>query len=327
MRRALRDTVERAAAVPDRREFLGSCASGKKWASSNSGSTVACLRRCSPRSNVDGSCPRCRPCFGSRSSSASAWSTSLATRRVRSRSRSCGRKIDSVFRSARASRTLPYWFESLDFPAVDRRMNSYFVEFAEVPTDWVKRHHHPGAEMIYILSGVSCSLSTTRSTASPSATRCTSIRRRPTHTAGRGALCIARCCHRLTGLAACGFTGSTICVTELPRPDTDGQKPSPRTSTENTDKTRSGWPGRALPGPASALRRDANTRDTPGARVRPSGRVRRAQRSRPSCCPLRIRIGVRPVWFRNPWQFVRAPREEESSRRSRNRRAESSLVS
>ena len=46
-----------------------------------------------------------------------------------------------------------YWFESLDFPAVDRRMNSYFVEFAEVPTDRVKRHHHPGAEMIYILSG------------------------------------------------------------------------------------------------------------------------------------------------------------------------------
>ena len=46
-----------------------------------------------------------------------------------------------------------YWFESLDFPAVDRRMNSYFVEFAEIPTDRVKRHHHPGAEMIYILAG------------------------------------------------------------------------------------------------------------------------------------------------------------------------------
>jgi len=46
-----------------------------------------------------------------------------------------------------------YWFESLDFPAVDRRMNAYFVEFADVAADRVRRHHHPGAELIYLLSG------------------------------------------------------------------------------------------------------------------------------------------------------------------------------
>jgi transcriptional regulator with XRE-family HTH domain len=46
-----------------------------------------------------------------------------------------------------------YWFESLDFPAVDRRMSAYFVEFEEVAADRVKRHHHTGAEMIYLLGG------------------------------------------------------------------------------------------------------------------------------------------------------------------------------
>ncbi len=46
-----------------------------------------------------------------------------------------------------------YWFESLDFPAVDRRMNAYFVEFADVAADHVRRHHHPGAELIYVLTG------------------------------------------------------------------------------------------------------------------------------------------------------------------------------
>lgn len=46
-----------------------------------------------------------------------------------------------------------YWFESLDFPAVDRRMNGYFVEFEEVAADRVKRHHHAGAELIYLIAG------------------------------------------------------------------------------------------------------------------------------------------------------------------------------
>jgi transcriptional regulator with XRE-family HTH domain len=46
-----------------------------------------------------------------------------------------------------------YWFESLDFPAVDRRMSAYFVEFEELAAERVKRHHHTGAEMIYVLGG------------------------------------------------------------------------------------------------------------------------------------------------------------------------------
>ena len=46
-----------------------------------------------------------------------------------------------------------YWFESLDYPAVDRRMNAYFVEFADVPLERVRRHHHPGEELIYLVAG------------------------------------------------------------------------------------------------------------------------------------------------------------------------------
>ena len=46
-----------------------------------------------------------------------------------------------------------YWFESLDFAAVDRRMSAYLVEFAAVAADRSRRHHHSGAELIYLLSG------------------------------------------------------------------------------------------------------------------------------------------------------------------------------
>ena len=46
-----------------------------------------------------------------------------------------------------------YWFESLDYPAVERRLNSYYVEFEEVPDDRIRRHHHPGAEVLYVIEG------------------------------------------------------------------------------------------------------------------------------------------------------------------------------
>lgn len=46
-----------------------------------------------------------------------------------------------------------YEFESLDFPAVQRLLNSYFAEFFAVPADKLRPHQHPGAEFIYVLSG------------------------------------------------------------------------------------------------------------------------------------------------------------------------------
>ena len=46
-----------------------------------------------------------------------------------------------------------YEFESLDFPAVQRLLNSYFAEFVAVTPEKLRRHQHPGAEFIYVLSG------------------------------------------------------------------------------------------------------------------------------------------------------------------------------
>jgi transcriptional regulator with XRE-family HTH domain len=46
-----------------------------------------------------------------------------------------------------------YEFESLDFPAVQRLLNSYFAEFFPVAVEKLRRHQHPGAEFIYVLSG------------------------------------------------------------------------------------------------------------------------------------------------------------------------------
>jgi transcriptional regulator with XRE-family HTH domain len=45
-----------------------------------------------------------------------------------------------------------YFFESLDFPANDRKMEAYYAEFEahEKPTE---PHEHAGAEIIYVISG------------------------------------------------------------------------------------------------------------------------------------------------------------------------------
>ena len=45
-----------------------------------------------------------------------------------------------------------YHFESLDYPAVERSMNAYYVEFdlAGRPSH---RHQHPGAELLFVIEG------------------------------------------------------------------------------------------------------------------------------------------------------------------------------
>ncbi len=45
-----------------------------------------------------------------------------------------------------------YFFESLDFPVTGRKMEAFFAEFecSRIP---MKPHVHPGAEIIYLLSG------------------------------------------------------------------------------------------------------------------------------------------------------------------------------
>jgi transcriptional regulator with XRE-family HTH domain len=44
-----------------------------------------------------------------------------------------------------------YFFESLDFPAVERTMNAFYVEFEGAEKS--QRHSHPGAEFFYVIEG------------------------------------------------------------------------------------------------------------------------------------------------------------------------------
>ena len=51
------------------------------------------------------------------------------------------------------TRVVAYHFESLDYPATERRFNSYYAEFLPVAPAGVRPHVHPGVEFIYALSG------------------------------------------------------------------------------------------------------------------------------------------------------------------------------
>jgi len=44
-----------------------------------------------------------------------------------------------------------YFFESLDFPVADRKLNSYLAEFE--PSEDCRLHEHAGIELLYVLSG------------------------------------------------------------------------------------------------------------------------------------------------------------------------------
>src|SRR5574338_143775 len=46
-----------------------------------------------------------------------------------------------------------YYFESLDFPAAERRLNAYYADFASVAEEHVRAHAHAGAEIVYVLNG------------------------------------------------------------------------------------------------------------------------------------------------------------------------------
>lgn len=46
-----------------------------------------------------------------------------------------------------------YWFESLDFKASERKINSFYSEFVIVPPDQLKPHQHPGVEMLFLIEG------------------------------------------------------------------------------------------------------------------------------------------------------------------------------
>lgn len=46
-----------------------------------------------------------------------------------------------------------YFFESLDFKAVERKLSAFFAEFEEVLPEKVRQHQHAGIELLYLISG------------------------------------------------------------------------------------------------------------------------------------------------------------------------------
>lgn len=63
------------------------------------------------------------------------------------------RKKDRVRLPDRAREEVPsYFFESLDFPANDRKLDAYYAEFP-VQSQPSEPHQHEGAELIYVLKG------------------------------------------------------------------------------------------------------------------------------------------------------------------------------
>ena len=64
------------------------------------------------------------------------------------------RKAERVQLPERQDRKeMSYRFESLDYPATERRFNSYYAEFLPMARDKVRLHTHAGVEFIYTLKG------------------------------------------------------------------------------------------------------------------------------------------------------------------------------
>jgi transcriptional regulator with XRE-family HTH domain len=51
------------------------------------------------------------------------------------------------------AREVSFRFESLDYPATERRFNCYYAEFQPVAIDRLRPHSHPGVEFIYTIQG------------------------------------------------------------------------------------------------------------------------------------------------------------------------------
>ncbi|MEO7192383.1 MAG: cupin domain-containing protein [Vicinamibacterales bacterium] len=63
------------------------------------------------------------------------------------------RKTDRLRFPEREGAVGAFHFESLDFPATERRFNSYYAEFTASEPTTLRRHQHGGAEFIYVLRG------------------------------------------------------------------------------------------------------------------------------------------------------------------------------
>ena len=50
-------------------------------------------------------------------------------------------------------RDISFYFESLDFAAVERKLNAYYAEFQPLQPGKAHLHHHPGVEFLSVLRG------------------------------------------------------------------------------------------------------------------------------------------------------------------------------
>jgi transcriptional regulator with XRE-family HTH domain len=50
-------------------------------------------------------------------------------------------------------RDVSFYFESLDFAAVERKLNAYYAEFQPLQPGKARQHHHVGAEFVSVLRG------------------------------------------------------------------------------------------------------------------------------------------------------------------------------
>jgi transcriptional regulator with XRE-family HTH domain len=63
------------------------------------------------------------------------------------------RKADRIRLPDKPGRASPaYYFESLDYPVSDRKLNGYYVE-VEAEDEPSEPHEHPGAEVVFVLHG------------------------------------------------------------------------------------------------------------------------------------------------------------------------------
>ena len=85
------------------------------------------------------------------------------------------------------AREVTYRFESLDYPATERRFSCYYAEFFPVAPDKLRPHEHPGVEFIYTIEVRSACTWALTSTRLRPAIRCTSIPRCRTRIGGAAA--------------------------------------------------------------------------------------------------------------------------------------------
>ena len=64
------------------------------------------------------------------------------------------RKGDRVrFPERPGTQEVPYFFESLDYKATERKMSGFVAKFQEVPMEKLKPHQHAGVELLYVVKG------------------------------------------------------------------------------------------------------------------------------------------------------------------------------